>query len=194
VPIDHRSPDITELLLAWESGDEKALGQLTPLVYDHLRRLAQHLMAGERLEHTLQATALVHEAYLRLADCRRLGWHNRAQFFALAAKLMRRILVDFARSHRNQKRGGRLHKTSLDAALLVSARPDPQLIELDDALNELSTFDARKAQVVELRFFGGLKEDEIAEVLKISVDTVQRDWKSARVWLFNRLRHDSSRG
>jgi RNA polymerase sigma factor (TIGR02999 family) len=181
-------PDITELLLAWEAGDANALRQLTPLVYGHLRRMARHYMAGERPGHSLQATALVHEAYLRLVDCRRLEWRNRAQFFALAAQLMRRILVDFARSHRNQKRGGDVRKTSLDEALLVCGGPDPHLVELDEALNNLAAFDPRKAQVVELRFFGGLDEKEIAGLLNISVDTVQRDWKSARVWLFNQLR------
>ena len=181
--------EITELLLAWEAGDDKALEQLTPLVYDHLRRLAQHFMAGERPEHSLQATALVNEAYLRLVDCQRLGFHSRNQFYALAAQLMRRILVDSARSRRNQKRGGDIRKDPLDEALLVCDRPDPQLVELDEALNELATFDERKARVIELRFFGGLKENEIADLLNNSVDTVQRDWKTARVWLFNHLRH-----
>jgi RNA polymerase sigma factor (TIGR02999 family) len=179
---------VTDLLLAWRQGDDGALSRLTPLVYDHLHRLAHHYIAGERPGHTLQATALVNEAYLRLVDCNRIEWHNRAQFFAVAAQLMRRILVDFARARGNQKRGGELHRTCLDEALVVSDRPDPNLVALDEALNALSAIDPRKAQVVELRFFGGLEEREIAEVLKVSVDTVQRDWKTARVWLYNHLR------
>ena len=181
-------PNITELLLAWERGDADALSRLTPLVYAHLHRMARHYMAGERPGHSLQATALVHEAWLRLIDCRDVKWQSRAQFFALGAQLMRRILVDSARSRGNLKRGGAHHKTSLDEALVVSPNPDPNLVELDAALNELAEFDARKAKVVEMRFFGGLDEKEIASVLKISVDTVQRDWKAARIWLFNRLR------
>src|SRR5215510_27873 len=150
--MESHTPDITELLLAWEDGDANALRHLTPIVYDHLRRLARHYMAGERAEHTLQATALVHEAYLRLADCRRLHFRSRIQFFALAAQLMRRILVDFARSRGNQKRGGAVRKTSLDEELLVGGCPDPHLVALDEALNQLTTFDHRKGQIVELRF------------------------------------------
>ena len=186
--MESSSRNLTELLLAWGQGDANALDELTPLVYDHLHRLARQYIAGERPGHTLQATALVNEAYLRVVDCSRVEWQNRAQFFAVAAQLMRRILVDFARARGNQKRGGGFHKTSLDEALLVSGRPDPHLVLLDDALNALAAVDPRKAQVVELKFFGGLDEKEIAEVLKISVDTVQRDWKTARVWLFNQLR------
>jgi len=180
--------NVTNLLLAWRGGNEQALQQLIPLVYSHLHRLARHYIAGERPGQTLQATALVNEAYLRMVDCDRIQWQNRAQFFGVAAQLMRRILVDAARARGNQKRGGGLHRTSLDEGLLVSDRPDSNLVAIDDALNALAAIDPRKAQVVELRFFGGLDEREIAEVLKISVDTVQRDWKTARVWLYNQLR------
>src|ERR1700716_3750691 len=179
---------LTQLLVAWGNGDSEALGQLTPLVYDHLHRLARHYMAGERAGNSMQATALVNEAYLRLVDCDSLPWRNRAQFFGVAAQLMRRILVDLARSRGNQKRGGGAHKTSLDEALIVSHQRDPDLVALDDALNALALIDPRKAQVVEMRFFGGLDEREIAEVLQVSIDTVQRDWKTARLWLFNQLR------
>ncbi len=186
--MESSSRNLTELLLAWGQGDVSALHELTPLVYNHLYRLARHYIASERPDHTLQATALVNEAYLRVVDCGRVEWRNRAQFFAVAAQLMRRILVDFARSRGNQKRGGGFYKTSLDEALLVSGQPDPDLVLLDEALNALAGVDPRKAQIVELKFFGGLDEKEIAMVLKISVDTVQRDWKSARVWLFNQLR------
>jgi RNA polymerase sigma factor (TIGR02999 family) len=186
--MDSGARNVTELLLAWRQGDPGALHELTPLVYSHLHRLAHYYLAGERPGHTLQATALVNEAYLRLVDCNRLNWRNRSHFFAVAAQLMRRILVDFARSRGNQKHGGGIHRTSLDEALLVSERPDPDLVAIDDALNALAAIDPRKAQVVELRFFGGLEEGQIAEILTISVDTVQRDWKAARVWLYNQLR------
>lgn len=183
--------DLSELLISWRAGDVNALEQLTPIVYDHLHRLAQHYLAGERSGHTLQATALVNEAYLRLVGCSDVNWENRNHFFAVSAKIMRRILVDFARSRTNQKRGGGIVQTTLDASLLVSAEPDPEILAVDDALNALAAIDPRKAQVVELRFFGGLAELEIAEVLKVSVDTVQRDWKTSRVWLYNYLRCSS---
>ncbi len=148
-------------------------------------------MAGERSGHTLQATALVNEAYLRLVDLSRVEWQNRAHFFAIAAQMMRRILVDFARSRRQQKRGGGAHITSLDQALVVCAEPDQDLVALDDALQSLAALDPRKVQVVEMRFFGGLEEKEIAAVLSVSVDTVQRDWKAARAWLYRELRRTS---
>jgi RNA polymerase sigma factor (TIGR02999 family) len=144
-------------------------------------------MAGEHPGHTLQATALINEAYLRLIDSRGVEWQNRAHFFTLAAQLMRRILVDLARARGQAKRGGNRQRTTLDEALLVSSRPDPDLVALDDALQALSAMDPRKAQVVELRFFGGLDENEIAGILRISVDTVQRDWKAARAWLYGQL-------
>ena len=179
--------NITQLLLAWGGGDAKALDALTPLVYDHLRRMARHYMAGENPGHTLQATALVNEAYLRLVDSSRVRWQNRTHFFALAAQLMRRILVDFARSRGNQKRGGAMQQTTLDESLAISKHPDPDLVALDDALAALERIDARKAKVVELKFFGGLDEKEISQHLGISTDTVQRDWKTARAWLFAQL-------
>ena len=187
--MESRDANVTGLLLAWRDGNAQALEELARVVYDHVHRLAQHYLAGERVGHTLQATELVNEAYLRLVDCSHLTWQNRAHFFGVAARLMRRILVDFARAQRNQKRGGELHQTSFDEALLVSDQPNPDLVAINDALNALAAIDVRKAQVVEMRFFGGLEEREIAECLKISVDTVQRDWKTARVWLYNYLRH-----
>src|ERR1051325_6093848 len=186
--MESRGADVTRLLLAWGDGNPHAFDELAPVVYDHLHRLARHYLAGERVGHTLQATALVNEAYLRLVDCGHLTWQNRAHFFGVAAKLMRRILVDSARTRRNQKRGGELRQTSFEDALLVSSQPSPDLVALDDAMNALAAIDSRKVQVVEMRFFGGLEEREIAECLKISVDTVQRDWKTARVWLYNYLR------
>jgi RNA polymerase sigma factor (TIGR02999 family) len=179
--------NITELLVAWSGGDAKALDALTPVVYDHLYKLARHYMAGERPGHTLQPTALVNEAYIRLIDSRRVEWQNRDHFFVLAAQLMRRILVDFSRSQGNQKRGGGLHRTTLDDALAAVSQPGSDLVALDDALQDLAAMDPRKAQVVELRFFGGIEEKEIARILQVSVDTVQRDWKAARAWLYGQL-------
>ena len=186
--MDPPNSNLTELLLAWGAGDAHALDALTPLVYDHLHRVARRYMAGERPGQTLQATALVNEAYLRLVDSSRVRWQNRAHFFTLAARLMRRILVDAARSRSNLKRGGDLHRTTLDDALLVSAHPDPDLVALDEALVALAAVDPRKAQVVELKFFGGLSEQEIAQALDVSLDTVQRDWKTARAWLHGHVR------
>uniref|UniRef100_Q01VZ3 RNA polymerase, sigma-24 subunit, ECF subfamily n=1 Tax=Solibacter usitatus (strain Ellin6076) TaxID=234267 RepID=Q01VZ3_SOLUE len=179
--------NITELLTAWSGGDEVALEALTPLVYSHLHKLARHYMARELPGHTLQATALVNEAYIRLIDSDRVAWKDRNHFFVLAAQLMRRILVDFARSHLSQKRGGLRHQTSLDEGLMVAGQPDAGLVALDDALLALAAVDPRKAKVVEMRFFGGLEEKEIARVLDISTDTVQRDWKAARAWLYGQL-------
>ena len=179
--------NITELLTAWSGGDVQALEALTPLVYQHLHQLARHYMAREPAGHTLQATALVNEAYVRLIDSGRVAWQDRNHFFVLAAQLMRRILVDFARSHLNQKRGGGQHRTTLDEGLLIGSQPDAELVALDDALVALAAVDPRKAQVVEMRFFGGLEEREIAEILHVSVDTVQRDWKAARAWLYGQL-------
>jgi RNA polymerase sigma-70 factor (ECF subfamily) len=179
--------NITELLAAWSGGDVQALEALTPLVYDHLHKLARRYMARERPGHTLQATALVNEAYIRLIDSGRVAWRDRNHFFVLAAQLMRRILVDFARSHLNQKRGGARRRTTLDEGLLISSQPDAELVALDDALLALAAVDPRKAKVVELRFFGGLDEKEIAQLLHVSLDTVQRDWKAARAWLYGQL-------
>ena len=183
---------ITRLLIDWRGGDQAALEQLIPLVHDELRRLARRHMAHEHAGHTLQATALVNEAYVRLIDVRQVKWQDRAHFFAMSSRLMRRILVDFARSKGYQKRGGGAQKVSFDEALVVSQEPGQDLVALDDALNALSAFDARKAQVVEMRFFGGLSVEETAEALKVSVDTVMRDWKLAKAWLLRELK-DSQR-
>jgi RNA polymerase sigma factor (TIGR02999 family) len=174
--------EITELLLAWSEGKQDALQRLTPLVYGELHRLAHHYMAGERTGHILQSTALVNEAYLRLVDSSRVQWQNRAHFFAVSAQLMRRILVDFARSRQYAKRGGIAPMLSLDEVPIVGEEC-PDLAALDDAMSALAALDARKSQVVELRFFGGLSVEETAEVLKVSAETVMRDWRLAKVWL-----------
>jgi RNA polymerase sigma factor (TIGR02999 family) len=178
---------VTELLTRWSQGDDAALAELTPLVYGELRRLAHRYMNTERTEHTLQTTALVNEAYLRLADQTNPRWQNRAHFFAVAARAMRQILVSYARSQRAQKRGGGAFKMELDEAALVSPEESKEIIYLHEALERLATLDSRKAQVVELKYFGGLTYDEIAEVLKISQVTVRRDWEFARLWLYTEL-------
>ena len=186
--------DVTQLLKAWTTGDERALEKLTPLVYEQLHRIAQRCMAGERTGHTLQATALVNEVYLQLVDCRQINWQDRAHFFAVSAQLMRRILVDFARSRGYQKRGGGAPQMSLDEAVSVSIEPDANLVALDDALKALAALDGRKSKVIELRFFGGLSIEETAEVLRVSADTVVRDWKLAKVWLLRELSEATERG
>ena len=178
-----RSRDVTDLLLAWRQGQETALKRLVPLVHAELRQIARRCLAGEWRGDKLQSAELVNEAYLRLIDARQVGWQNRAHFFAISAKLMRRILVDFARSRNYLKRGGEAPNISLDEALTLPATRDQDVIALNDALNSLSLTDARKAQVVELRFFGGLSVAETAAVLKVSADTVRRDWNFAKVWL-----------
>src|SRR5215831_17770503 len=178
---------ITEWLTDWSNGDRSALEKLTPLVYRELHRLAQAYMRGERAGHALQTTALVNEAYLRLIETEGQGWQSRAHFYAVAAKLMRHILVDFARSRDRIKRGGALDQVSLDEALIITAGYTSQLLDLDEALTTLSMLDERQSQVVELRFFGGLTEPEIAEVLKVSERTVQSDWRLARSWLLREL-------
>lgn len=178
---------ITALLVAWSNGDDAALEQLMPLVYEELRRLAHLHMYGERPGHTLQTTALVNEAYLRLADYRGSRGQERAQFFALAARLMRRILVDHARTRERQKRGGRIMRVALDEAAAISPEHSPELIALDEALSRLGEIDPRKSRVVEMRFFGGLDNKEIAGVLKVSVKTVTRDWQMAEAWLRREL-------
>ena len=178
---------ITRLLVDWRSGDQAALEQLIPLVHEELRRVARRHMAHERAGHTLQATALVNEAYVRLIDIKQVNWQDRAHFFAMSSRLMRRILVDFARSKGYQKRGGGAQKVSLDEALIVSTERAQDLVALDDTLTALAAFDARKAQVVEMRFFGGLSVEETAEALSVSVDTVMRDWKLAKAWLLREL-------
>jgi RNA polymerase sigma factor (TIGR02999 family) len=181
-----RSP--TELLLAWNRGDKAAMDTLVPMIHDELRRLARRQMRGEHPGHTLQATALVNEAYLRLIEVNRVRWQNRAHFLAMAARVMRRILVDSARAKRYQKRGGGARKVSLDDALLVPLEPGQDLVALDDALEALAALNPRKSQVVEMRFFGGLSVEETAEALKVSPDTVMRDWRLAKVWLLRELR------
>jgi RNA polymerase sigma-70 factor, ECF subfamily len=178
---------VTELLRQWSRGDDAALAELTPLVYEELRRLAHHHMDGQRADHTLQTTALVNEAYLRLADQTNPRWQNRAHFFAVAARAMRQILVSYARSNRAQKRGGGALKVEFEEAALLSPAQSHEIVDLHEALERLSTLDARKAQVVELKYFGGLNYDEIAEVLKTSRVTVRRDWEFAKVWLYTEL-------
>ena len=174
---------VTGLLLAWSGGEQAALDKLVPLVYAELRRIAHRYMNRERRGHTLQTTELVNEAYLRLIDASRVRWQDRAHFFAISAQLMRRILVDFARSRRYLKRGGGAHRTSFDESRFQSPAPSPDLVALDDAMEALAVKDARKSRVVELRFFGGLSVEETAEVLKVSPDTVHRDWRLAKAWL-----------
>jgi len=178
---------VTQLLVDWSNGNKAALDQLMPLVYQELRRLASHYLRRERSDHTLQSMALVNEAYLRLVDYSNLRWQDRAQFFALSAQLMRRILIDHARSHRYAKRGGGARKVSLDEAAILSEERAADLVALDDALTSLAELDPRKSQVVELRFFGGLTEEETARVLEVSATTVKREWKFARAWLYDRL-------
>jgi len=181
------SPQITRLLLAWGQGDQAALDALMPLVYDELRKVAARHLRGQRPGHTLQTTALVNEAYLRLIDASQVQWQNRAHFFAVAAHFMRRILVDFARMRNYQKRGGGAQPVALDEAMIVAPERGADLLALDEALTRLQALDARQAQVIELRYFGGLSEEETAEALKVSVRTVRRDWKFARVWLHRDL-------
>jgi RNA polymerase sigma factor (TIGR02999 family) len=179
--------EITRMLQAWSQGDESALKALTPLVYDELRRLAHRYMGRQQHGHVLQTSALVNEAYLRLLNGDQVSWQNRAHFFAVSAQLMRNILVDFARNRQSQKRGGAARAVSLDQALEVSSERGADLVALDDALSLLASLDARQAQVVELRFFGGLSVEETAEVLKVSPGTVRRDWRMAKAWLHREL-------
>src|SRR5262245_61060690 len=184
-PMDDGS--ITEFLHSWQQGDEKALEQLTPLVYRELHRLAVRYMRREQVDHTLQATALVNEAYVRLIDWKNVQWQNRAHFFGVSAQLMRRVLVDYARSRHYIKRGGGVHPVALEEALLVSDEKLDTVVAIDAALQRLSAIDPRSAQVIELRYFGGLSVEETAEVLKISSVTVMRDWQFARAWLVREL-------
>jgi len=179
--------DITQLLRAWGGGDEQALERLTPLVYDELRKSAKRQMARERDGHTLQTTALINEVYLRLVDLDGVGWQDRAHFFAICARLMRRILTDYARSRSYLKRGGNARRVTLDEALMVAAEPPVDLVALEGALSKLGEVDSRKSSVVELRFFGGLSLKETAAVLKISTDTVTRDWNLAKAWLMREM-------
>ena len=184
---------VTALLLEWRGGNEDAAAKLLPLVHDELKRIARRHMAGERNDHMLQATALVNEAYLRLVDVRRIDWQDRAHFYAMSARVMRRVLVDFARAQKNQKRGGELQRITFDQNLPVASDTPEDLIAIDDALRALAGEYERKAQVVELRFFGGLSVEETAEVLKISQETVTRDWKFAKNWLLRELTRNRRR-
>jgi RNA polymerase sigma-70 factor, ECF subfamily len=180
--------DVSTLLRAWSGGDQGAIQALTPIVYDELHRLARHHMRGERPGHSLQATALVNEAYMRLTDYTKMQWHDRAHFFAVSAQVMRRILVEHARRH-NIKRGGDVPHVSLDDVVIVAGGEDPEtdLVALEDALVALARIDARKVQIVEMRFFGGLTVEETASVLKLSTGTVKRDWRAAKAWLYREL-------
>lgn len=182
--------EVTRLLQAWSSGNEQALQELMPLVYGELHRLAQRHMAAEQSGHALQTTALVHEVYLRLVDAKNIDWQNRAHFYALSASLMRRILVDFARTRNYQKRGAQFAHIQLEEAATVSAAVSSELLAVDDALKQLAAVDARKSDVVEMRFFGGLTVDEIAAALQVSPETVARDWKLAKAWLLRELSHE----
>ena len=179
--------DVTRLLAAWSHGDQEALATLTPIVEHELHRLAVRYMAGERPGHVLQPTALVNEAYMRLADWKAVRWQNRAHFFGMAAQIMRRVLVDMARTRDRTKRGGGQLRVSLSEAEQVPAAQSADFVALDDALNSLHAIDSRKSRVVELRFFGGLSLEEIAQVLEVSVATVRRDWSLARAWLYREL-------
>ena len=180
---------VTQLLQQWSSGDNAALAELTPLVYEELRRLAHHYMEGERSDHTLQTTALVNEAYLRLADQTNSNWQSRAHFFAVAARAMRGILVNYAKSNQAQKRGGGAARIELDEAAILSPEQSKEIVDLHEALERLATLNSRKARVVELKYFGGLNHDEIAEVMKISTVTVRRDWMFAKTWLYDELQN-----
>lgn len=186
MPSKLNTNDISTLLRAWSDGDQSALNDLTPIVYEELRRLAHHYMERERPGHTLQTTALVNEAYMRLVDYKRMQWQNRAHFFAVASQVMRRILVDRARSH-NIKRGAGVPHVALDDVAVVSGDRTGDLVALDDAMNALAHLDPRKVQIVEMRFFGGLSVEETAEVLKVSPATVRRDWSIAKLWLYREL-------
>ena len=183
--------EVTQLLLAWSQGDQAALDQLIPLVHAELHRLAHRCMDRERAGHTLQTTALVNEAYLRLIDQKHVNWQNRAHFVGVAAQMMRRILVDHAKSHNRAKRGGGALRVTLDENLAAGEERGDDLLELDEALTALEAFDKRKSKVVEMKYFGGLSVEETAEVLKVSVITVARDWKLAKAWLLTEL---SNRG
>jgi RNA polymerase sigma-70 factor (ECF subfamily) len=187
-------PEVTQLLVDWSNGNKAALDQLMPLVYKELRRLASQYLRRERHNHTLQSAALVNEAYLRLVDYSNLRWQDRAQFFGLAAQLMRRILIDHARSHHYAKRGGGAQRVSLDEAAILSEERASDLVALDDALTSLAAVDPRKSHVVELRFFGGLNIEETAEVLKLSSMTVQREWRWAKAYLYGEISKKGSDG
>ncbi len=183
----HQPEEVTQLLLDWSNGDQAAFDALMPLVYNQLRQMAHRYMSQERPGHTLQTTALVNEAYLRLIDQRQVHWQNRAHFFAVAAQAMRRILIDHARKQRYAKRGGGARKISLDEAAVMSQERAADLLALDEALKSLAAIDPQQSRVVELRFFGGLTIEETAEVLRLSVDMVKREWATAKAWLFREM-------
>jgi len=185
--------EVTQLLQLWCRGDQAALDRLIPLVYDELHRRAHRYMQHERAGHVLQTTALVNEVYMQLIDAPKVNWQDRAHFFAISAKLMRQILVDYARAMDSRKRGGKYRQVSLNESSLFAGRLDADLVKLDDALTSLAKFDSRKAQVVELRFFGGLSLEEAAEVLKVSADTVWRDWDLAKGWLYREMKGGAMR-
>jgi RNA polymerase sigma-70 factor (ECF subfamily) len=180
--------EITQLLRAWSAGDEHALEKLTPLVYRELHRSAKRFMAQERPDHTLQATALIDELYVRLVDCKRVNWQDRNHFYAVCARLMRHILIDFARSRNYLKRGAAARQITFDESLYIAAQPTTELVALDEALRGLAGIDKRKSDVVELRFFGGLSVKDTAAVLGVSDETVKRDWRLAKLWLLRELR------
>jgi RNA polymerase sigma-70 factor, ECF subfamily len=184
--------EVTRLLQAWRTGDEGALEQLMPLVYAELHRMARRYMAAEQTGHPLQTTDLVHEVYLRLVNVNSVDWQNRAHFYAICARLMRRILIDFARSRNYQKRGPNFAHIQLEEAATVSAAVSSEILAVDQALNQLAVFDSRKSDVVELRFFGGLTVEEIAVALQVSPETVMRDWKLAKAWLLRELSHENA--
>jgi RNA polymerase sigma factor (TIGR02999 family) len=187
---DASPKEVTQLLVAWGNGDPHALQELMPLVYRELRRLAHGHLRRERPDHTLQTTALVHEAYLRLVDQQETNWKNRAQFFAVAAQMMRRILVDYARARQYAKRGGGAQSVELDEAMVVSSDRAAEVVALDEALLRLAELDSRKSRLVELRFFGGLSIEETAEILGVSPGTVMRDWTLAKAWLQREMTHE----
>lgn len=185
---------VTQLLNDWRKGDMVALENLMPLIYQELRQIAARYLRRERPNHTLQTTALVHEAYLRLMDQQEVHWQNRSHFFAIAAQMMRRILVNYARDHQTLKRGGHCQRVTLDEALVVEWQPDLDLVALDDALNLLAATDERKSKLIELRFFTGLSIEEAAEVLEISAATAKRDWTIARAWLYQEIKKEAKIG
>jgi RNA polymerase sigma factor (TIGR02999 family) len=188
------SPEVTGLLRAWSGGDDGALARIVELVYPELRDIARRCLSRERSDHTIQATALVHEAYLRLIDIKQIQWQDRAHFFAVGARVMRRVLVDYARARDCAKREGGGRRAVLNDTLLLSPQPDPTVIQLDEALVRLAEFDLRKAKVVEMRYFGGLTAEEIAVVLHISVQSVKRDWSLAKSWLVREMDRGSADG
>ena len=183
------SSEITKLLHAWSGGDQNALKKIIQVVYPELRRIARRCLGDERHEHTIQPTALVHEAYIRLIDIERIDWQDRAHFFAVSARIMRRVIVDYARARHYAKRGGGLRRVDFREALIISSELGRELVEMDEALDELARFDSRKAQVVEMRYFGGLKATEIASVLGVSPQSVNRDWSLAKAWLAREMSH-----